>query len=66
MQKKLSKIEKDESYNEGLEVGFDSGKKERDIEIINNALKMNLSIKDIVKLTNLSEKEVNKIIEDNK
>jgi predicted transposase/invertase (TIGR01784 family) len=61
VQKHMQEIERDEGYNEG----FDSGKKENQIEIINNALKMNLPIKDIVKLTNLTEKEVNKIIKEN-
>jgi uncharacterized protein (DUF3084 family) len=41
------------------------GKKSKQIEIVKNAISMGLTTDDIVKLTNLSKQEINKIINEN-
>ncbi len=54
------------SYNDGFENGFEdgekNGKKEANLLVIQNALSLNLSVEDIIKLTSLSKEEVEEII----
>jgi len=49
---------------EGKQEGFTEGKREEKIEIVKEMLKENYDIKSIIKLTKLSEKEINKIKKD--
>ena len=55
-----------EGKEEGLKEGKEIGKIEMIKEIIFNMLKLNYSINDICKSTNLSYEEVNNIIKNNK
>ena len=54
--------------NKGYEQGIEEGKKqeieERNTEIVKNLIKMNLSLEDIIKITNLSKEDIKKIEEE--
>ena len=45
-------------YNSGMKKAKDEGRTERSIEIARNALKMNMSVDDISKLTGLSRQQI--------
>lgn len=62
IQKKLNNSYHDESYNEG----YNLGKKETTKEIALNMLKMQIDIKTISEVTNLSFDEIKSIIENKK
>ena len=48
-------------YNSGMKKAKDEGRTERSIEIARNALKMNMSVDDISKLTGLSRQQIEDI-----
>lgn len=48
-------------YNSGMKKAKDEGRTERSIEIARNALKMNMSVDDIMKLTGLSRQQIEDI-----
>ena len=48
-------------YNSGMKKAKDEGRAERSIEIARNALKMNMSVDDISKLTGLSRQQIEDI-----
>ena len=50
-----------QGLQQGLQQDTENGKMARNLEIVKNALLMNLSIDDISKLTNLSVQEIEKI-----
>ena len=50
-----------QGLQQGLQQGTENGKMARNLEIVKNALLMNLSIDDIAKLTNLSVQEIEKM-----
>jgi predicted transposase/invertase (TIGR01784 family) len=69
MQSNLKKISEKESFDSGVEVGydngFDNGKQARDIEIVKELAKRNMPIEDISSITKLSIEEVNNILKEN-
>lgn len=62
-QNTLINAAKSEGLEEGKKLGIDEGKaigvKERNIEVAKNLLEMQMKISDIIKVTGLSEKEIN-------
>lgn len=56
----------EDGIKEGIEKGIEKGKKELQKEIVIKMLEENISIEQIKKITNLSQKEIDKIIEENK
>ena len=57
----IRKEAREEGLAEGRAEGLEQGKKQNSIEIAKNALKMNISLEDIAKLTGLSIEELNNI-----
>ena len=51
----------DAGYDKGLKDGMSQGRKERNIEIAKNLLKLNMSIEQIKKVTGLTEEEIKKL-----
>lgn len=45
-------------YNSGMKKAKDEGRDERNLEIAQNALRMNMSVDDIMKLTGLSRQQI--------
>jgi predicted transposase/invertase (TIGR01784 family) len=66
VQKHMMQIERDDGYNEGFDKGFNSGQKEKNIEIIKDSFANGLTIEMISKITKLPINEVNKIIANTK
>ena len=54
----------DDGYNNGYGSGYDAGAKEKGIEIAKNLLNIGTSNEDIMKVTGLSEEEINNLIEE--
>ena len=48
----------DTAKDEGIEIGVQIGKKQRDFEIAKKMLKNNIDIESIVKITNLTKEEI--------
>ena len=46
---------------EAIDIGKNEGKKERNIEVAKNLLKKNMSMKDIMEITELTEEEIIKL-----
>ena len=46
---------------EAIDIGENEGKKERNIEVAKNLLKKNMSMKDIMEITELTEEEIIKL-----
>ena len=57
----IRKEAREEGLAEGRAEGLEQGKKQNSIEIAKNALKMNISLEDIAKLTGLSIEELNSL-----
>ena len=55
------KLEKEKAQKEGHEQGMKQGIETRNVEIAKNLLNMNMSIDDIVKATNLTKEEIEKL-----
>ena len=57
-------IAENKGYEQGIEEGKKQGIEERNTEIVKNLIKMNLSLEDIEKITNLSKEEIEKLKEE--
>ena len=57
-------IAENKGYEQGIEEGKKHGIEERNTEIVKNLIKMNLSLEDIEKITNLSKEEIEKLKEE--
>jgi predicted transposase/invertase (TIGR01784 family) len=62
----MMRIEATENYNKGIKVGFDKGKREDQIEMVNKFFSKGLTMKMISNITDLPIKEVEKILNDSK
>mgnify|MGYP003481979031 FL=1 len=52
------RVQRREAFEDGLAEGIEQGAEQKAIETANEALKMNLSIEQIAKLTGLSEEKI--------